>query len=69
MSEPRVLHCWEDRHDFETRDVAIGSDAWVASHFKPNATCMLEDGHDGPHEWTDDGDIGVRFIADDSEEL
>jgi hypothetical protein len=45
----RVLHCWED-----LRNV---TDNWDL----PNATCMLPDGHDGPHEWTPDSDIRVQF--------
>jgi hypothetical protein len=28
-------------------------------------TCMLADGHDGPHEWTPDDEIVVEFSAAD----
>jgi len=45
MNEP-ILHCWEDGPRDE-RDVG--------------STCMLPDGHDGPHEWTPDDEITVRF--------
>jgi hypothetical protein len=26
-----------------------------------SSTCMLEDGHEGPHEWTRDDQIFIRF--------
>ena len=25
------------------------------------ATCLLEDGHEGPHEWTPDNEIMITF--------
>jgi hypothetical protein len=28
---------------------------------EPSASCMLEDGHAGDHEWTPDGDITLVF--------
>lgn len=47
MSEkPRVAHCWEDGP--ETEDGC-------------STTCMLLDGHEGPHEFTRDDQIGITF--------
>lgn len=48
MSEQkqRVVHCWADGP--ETED-GVGT------------TCMLLHGHDGPHVWTRDDEIGIRF--------
>lgn len=46
--EKRVLHCWEPGP--ETEDGCT-------------TTCMLEDGHDGPHEWTRDDAIGISFAS------
>lgn len=48
MSEPLTdapLHCWEVPD-------------WPSEQ---NATCMLLDGHDGPHQFTPDAEITVRF--------
>lgn len=42
----RVPHCWEVGP--ETDDGC-------------STTCMLLDGHDGPHEWTRDDNITVSF--------
>lgn len=42
----RAVHYWEDGP--ETED-GVGT------------TCMLLDGHDGPHIWSRDDEIGVRF--------
>lgn len=42
----RIVHCWADGPR-TTDDVGT--------------TCMLEDGHEGPHEWTRDDQISIRF--------
>ena len=39
-------HCWEDG--------PLEEDGC-------STTCMLERGHEGPHEWTRDDQIGVSF--------
>jgi hypothetical protein len=59
--EPRAPHCWADY----AASLEVGSDAWVRywSGEDGGATCILEDGHDGPHEWTPDGEISVEFAA------
>jgi hypothetical protein len=46
MTETR---CWEDRRSYYVD--------WDS----PAETCMLPDGHDGPHEWTPDSEIVVQF--------
>ena len=40
------VHCWEDYQDQDTGE---------------SFTCLLEDEHDGDHEWTNDKDITVKF--------
>lgn len=57
------MHCWKDRkehieetHGFHSPEhLETYSDDWR------NGTCMLEDGHDGEHEFTPDSQIGVTF--------
>lgn len=44
---PRILHCFEDGP--ETEDGCA-------------TTCMLEAGHEGPHEWTRDDWIKIMFF-------
>ncbi len=58
----RVLHCWQDELAHVTDTYGYGSDQW-AKHLVRDCggTCMLEDGHGGPHEFTPDDEIGVRF--------
>ena len=41
-----MVHCWVDGPD-DTDGMS--------------QTCMLPDGHQGPHEWTRDSDILVTF--------
>lgn len=52
-----TVHCWADLRD----TLPFGSEEWVNTFETGNATCMLEDGHLGPHEWTPDDEIGVSF--------
>jgi hypothetical protein len=46
-----TCNCWEDRREFY--------DDWDL----PAGTCLLPDGHDGPHEFTDDSDIIIQFVS------
>jgi hypothetical protein len=50
----RVVHCWAEGPD---TDDGCGQ------------TCMLLDGHLGPHEWTRDDEITLQFprAGDDPE--
>jgi|KBSSwiStaDraftv2_1062776.scaffolds.fasta_scaffold00399_23 hypothetical protein len=41
------LHCWADND--------------AVDYGEMSETCMLEAGHDGPHEWTPDDQIRVSF--------
>lgn len=47
--QTQIPHCWEDgpRVGIWPRD--------------SGTTCMLRDGHEGAHEWTQDDQIVVRF--------
>jgi hypothetical protein len=52
MMEPkRIIHCWEDGPQ-----EADGC----------GTTCMLMDGHEGPHQFIRDDEIGVRFAPVDA---
>ncbi len=44
--EKRVVHCWESGP--EEPDGC-------------STTCMLQDGHDGDHEWVRDDHIAISF--------
>ena len=67
-----ALHCWKGRkEDIEEAYEALhgegsffGTDEWAACYQDDwhDGTCMLEAGHDGAHDFTDDRDIGVRFV-------
>lgn len=46
MTRQFPVHCWEDGP--RTDDDCC-------------QTCMLEDGHEGPHVWTRDDEIVVEF--------
>lgn len=63
----RVLHCWAGKLD--TDDLEIGSDEWVnrwvrKEEGEDTCTCMLPQGHDGPHEWTPDSEITITFTLE-----
>lgn len=70
MAEPNalVLHCWVSRRQeiervhgwmskehIETRD-----ECWQ------DGICLLQDGHEGEHEFTDTKDLTVRFTGDEA---
>lgn len=59
MAKP---HCWKDKTEHITDLHGFGSDEWAESFNEPSATCMLESGHEGPHEFVPDSQIGVTFI-------
>lgn len=57
-----MLHCWKDQREHIEETYGVGSDEWCASFDGPGGTCMLEDGHPGPHQFTDDDEICVAFV-------
>lgn len=59
-------HCWQGRNDWLYDHDMNAYCEHVAAHYfdkgcLPDSTCLLPDGHDGPHEWTDDHDVKVTF--------
>lgn len=59
-----VIRCWADswfdeygepRYDLEDDGSFIGYGG------KPRSSCLLDYGHEGPHEWTPDSEITVTF--------
>lgn len=53
----RILHCWQGEND----ENEVGSDEWAEIFLRGDGTCMLPDGHDGPHAFTPDDRLFVRF--------
>lgn len=51
-----IPHCWMGNDEV----VEWGSDAWAEAERHP-ATCMLEAGHKGPHEFIPHSEIEVTF--------
>jgi hypothetical protein len=67
-----MAHCWKDKREHFEDVFGYGTpeywDAWATTWSEDgqvslNATCFLEDGHSGPHEWTPDNDITVSFTG------
>lgn len=59
-----MTHCWANYLD----TLEFGSDEWAhAMASGESATCLLPDGHEGPHLWVPDSDIRVTFAT--AEEL
>ncbi len=55
-----VPHCWKDSVEDAEERFRYASDEW-AEAFLHRGTCMLAAGHEGPHEFTDDSKVLVRF--------
>lgn len=54
-------HCWADQAEFVAATEGGDSLAWLEA-WRRNGTCLLPRGHDGPHEWTPDGEIVAEFV-------
>jgi hypothetical protein len=63
MELRRTRHCWADKAEHVAKEHGEYSPQHIDTMYGPsgNATCMLEDGHDGPHDWTSDSEIVVEF--------
>ena len=62
-----MTHCWKDEREHIEEAYGVGSDEWHAGFDGPGGTCLLLDGHDGPHEFTPDDEITVSFGTDNVE--
>lgn len=58
----RIVHCWMGRLEWIKETYGSMSDEYVSylENDMPE-TCMLPDGHAGPHEWTRDDEIEISF--------
>jgi hypothetical protein len=54
------LHCWKSNVEHAAELWGKGGMHWRDALEHP-ATCMLPDGHSGPHQWTPDGEIEIAF--------
>jgi hypothetical protein len=55
------VHCWKDQLEHVSETHGFGSDEWAECQLGSGGTCLLEHGHDGPHEFTPDDQFGVSF--------
>jgi len=51
--------CGEDWHSTLTED------EWIENIVEISKTCLLEEGHDEGHEWTNDDEWSVQFKNDE----
>ena len=57
-----MVHCWADKGEFiEERFGFYSSECFNYLVEDDRCSCLLPDGHDGPHEWTPDKDIVITF--------
>lgn len=54
--------CWQDKAQFFADEFGEFSDKALEAQQRPG-TCLLPDGHSGPHEFTADDRITVSFRA------
>lgn len=57
----RKRHCWRDGPSI-SEWLEANPDSDIDSYV--GSTCMLERGHEGPHEFTPDSHIGVTFAPE-----
>ena len=63
-----MLHCWKDKIEWSEETYGFGSAEW-AEAILHGGTCMLQDGHDGDHEFVADNDVVIEFIEGRGENL
>jgi len=56
-------HCWQDYREHLEETGREGSDEWIATWHDGNKTCLLEDGHEGDHDFVDDNSIEIKLSA------
>lgn len=56
-------HCWTGKGEWleDTYGWRSVEYAEYITNDEPRSTCMLFDGHDGPHVWTPDNEILITF--------
>ena len=54
-NKKRKRLCGEDWHDLMTWE------EYLENIMVMSKTCLLEEGHEGEHEWTNDDEWGVTF--------
>ena len=58
----RTLHCWTDKREWAEKTFGSYSTEYFDTYKDGgNPVCMLPDGHDGPHGWTQADEIVVAF--------
>ena len=61
-------HCWLGKEEWAEKEFGRFSPEHLAA-LDEGGTCMLPAGHDGPHAWTPDDEIGITFIKVTKSEL
>jgi hypothetical protein len=63
MAEKQTPRCWADKAEHLAKEHGEYSPQHVNAMYGAggNATCLLPEGHDGPHDWTSDSEIVVTF--------
>lgn len=57
------MHCWKDYRTHLEEIGQIYSEEWVETWHEGGKTCLLEDGHDGDHDFVNDSTIMVSLKA------
>ena len=57
----RVLHCWMGKAEWAEKKYGNWTPEHLDALYVNPSTCMLERDHEGEHEFTPDGEIGVTF--------
>lgn len=56
-----MKHCWADWYEELTDQEQVSQEDTQKLLHNYSATCLLELGHAGPHQWTNNEDIAITF--------
>jgi len=57
-----MLHCWKDKADYMYEKFGPKSKEYIDCFAYGGGTCMLQDGHEGNHIFTNDEDILIEVV-------
>jgi len=61
-----MIHCWQTNREDAAEQYGEYSPQHIDAILAPSASCLLSDGHAGPHLFTPDADSVVMFAPEET---
>ena len=60
-----MIHCLTGRREHVEEEFGFHSPEHMASYDEADGRCLLEDGHEGPHEFTPNDEFRLVFTGEE----